>query len=284
MNVIRDILVMQQTAESLRRSGRRLAVVPTMGALHGGHAELIRVARGHADSVITTIFVNPKQFGPAEDFDRYPRDLEGDTAKAAAAGSTIVFAPETSAMYAAGSATEVDPGRLGTVLEGASRPGHFRGVTTVVAKLFNITQPHLAVFGQKDAQQAVIIRRMIADLNFGIQLIVVPIVREPDGLAMSSRNAYLTPAQRKEAPVLSRALRRAEEIVRAGERRSGRIIGETSSVIRSGSSGRIDYVSVADGSTLEEIPALAPGMAVLISLAVRFGETRLIDNLTMQVP
>ena len=284
MKLIRDITEMRRTAQSLRAAGTRLSVVPTMGALHEGHLELIRTAARHSDCVITTVFVNPAQFGKGEDFDRYPRNLEQDVARATDAGSGYVFAPETAAMYLPDHRTTVTVERLDALLEGRSRPGHFRGVATVVTKLFNITHPHVAVFGQKDAQQVVIIRRMIDELNYGIELVVVPVVREPDGLAMSSRNVYLTPAQRSEAPVLYRALQQAAQQIRAGRKEGATVIRETESLIRQGSSGVVDYVSVADAATLDEQHILKSGTTLLVSLAVRFGPTRLIDNILVTVP
>ncbi len=279
--VIEHIGDMQRHVEALRAAGRRIALVPTMGALHEGHAALIRTARERADFVITSVFVNPVQFGHGEDFAMYPRDLPRDVPFASAAGSDVVFAPSAGGMYPEGYQTFVSVDKLGSVLEGASRPGHFRGVATVVAKLFLIVRPHVAVFGQKDAQQVVVIRQMVRDLNIGVELVVVPIVREPDGLALSSRNAYLSAAQRGEATVLYRSLRRAEELIRGGERTSAAVTGEMRRLIEGGSSGRIDYLSVAGAESLEELPSIPTGSPVLISLAVRFGSTRLIDNLLL---
>jgi len=277
--VISDIARMQQTAESLRLAGRRIAVVPTMGALHEGHLTLIRKARELADVVIVTVFVNPLQFGTGEDLERYPRDLDRDASLASAAGASYIFAPSAGDMYPKGFRTSVEAGSLATVLEGRSRPGHFRGVATVVVKLLNLTRPHVAVFGQKDAQQVVIVRQLIRDLNMMTDLVVVPIVREADGLAMSSRNVYLTASQRAEAPILFRALQRGAEMVAGGERSAEGIIGEIGTLIRSRSGGVIDYISIADAVTLEEQSECRPGHQLLISLAVRFGTTRLIDNI-----
>jgi len=283
MITIDDPDAMQKEAEALRMAGKRLAVVPTMGALHEGHLALVREAKTRADIVIVTVFVNPAQFGPGEDFDRYPRDLSRDAALTAGAGAAFFFAPGTGRMYGPGFQTSVVVEHVTRPLEGASRPGHFRGVATVVAKLFHITKPHVAVFGQKDAQQVVVIRRMIRDLNFDVELVVVPTVREKDGLAMSSRNAYLTREQRAEAPVILASLQMAETMIRSGERASAAVIGAITSMITSRSTGLIDYVSVADGTTLEEAAVLKAGMEVVISLAVRFGPTRLIDNVHMKV-
>lgn len=281
--VIRDLREMRQTADRIRQSGKRIAVVPTMGYLHEGHLSLIRIAKMKADVVITTLFVNPTQFGPTEDYDRYPRDFERDLALANAAGTTHLFAPEVSQMYPTGYSTYVDVGGITEVLEGKSRPGHFRGVATVVAKLFNLTKPHVAVFGQKDAQQVAVIRRMIRDLNFDIELVVGPIVRESDGLAMSSRNTYLHPQQRREAVVLFQSLKHAEKRVKEGEEDCKTIIAEMANLIKGNSSGVIDYISIADNTSLQEIQRLRPGQSVLISLAVKFGTTRLIDNLIILV-
>jgi pantoate--beta-alanine ligase len=276
--VIHDILLMQQRADALRGSGRRIGLVPTMGALHEGHLSLITIARGRSDTVITSVFVNPMQFGQGEDFGRYPRDLERDLALASRAGTDFLFAPDPAMMYPPAFRTSVHVEELTAVLEGAVRPGHFRGVTTVVAKLFAITKPHVAVFGQKDAQQAAVIRRMTLDLNFGIELVFAPIVRENDGLAMSSRNVYLTPEQRREAPVIHRSLLLAEELLRGGERKPSAIKARMEALIGNVSSGKIDYISLADPETLREIDRCSPGEPLLVSLAVRFGTTRLIDN------
>lgn len=279
--VIRDIAEMQSLSDSLRAEGKRIGVVLTMGYLHEGHLSLIRIARQRADVVITTIFVNPTQFGPSEDFERYPRDLARDTSLAASAGTSYIFAPEKMAMYSADHRTYISVGRFESILEGKSRPGHFRGVVTVVGKLFNITKPHVAVFGQKDAQQVVVIRQMIKDLNFDIELIVAPTVRENDGLALSSRNSYLTPQQRSEAPVLFRSLKLAEQLIRDGENDSKRVINAMSGLINAQSSGVVDYISIADGQTLEEQENCKGRRPLLISLAVRFGSTRLIDNILL---
>jgi pantoate--beta-alanine ligase len=273
---------MHLTADTLRREGKRIAVVPTMGALHAGHLSLIRLARKHADVVVTTVFVNPLQFGPGEDFERYPRPLPKDIMAAADAGAEYVFAPSVSEMYPAGFQTSVQVEQLAAVLEGAVRPGHFRGVTTIVAKLFHAIKPHVAVFGQKDAQQLAVIRRMTADLGFHVDIVVGSTVREPDGLAMSSRNVYLTEAQRKEAPVLYQALSLARDRIQQGEYRRDTLVEEMRAVIAGRSSATIDYLSVADAGTLEEVEQIPPGKDVLISLAARFGTTRLIDNIPVR--
>jgi pantoate--beta-alanine ligase len=279
---IETVARMHLTADTLRREGRRIAVVPTMGALHEGHLSLIRLARKHADVVVATIFVNPLQFGPGEDFDRYPRALPQDIMAAAEAGAEYVFAPSVAEMYPPGFQTSVQVERLTAALEGAVRPGHFKGVTTVVAKLFTAVKPHVAVFGQKDAQQLAVIRRMAADLGFHVDIVVGPTLREPDGLAMSSRNVYLTEAQRKEAPVLYKALSLARDRIQQGEFRRDTLVEEMRALITGRSSATIDYLSVADAATLEEVDRVTPGKDVLISLAARFGTTRLIDNIPLR--
>ena len=233
--------------------------------------------------VVTTIFVNPKQFGPAEDYERYPRDLSNDSLLASSAGTDYIFAPESESMYPNEYLTYVHIERYSSILEGRSRPGHFQGVATVVTKLLNITKPHVAVFGQKDAQQAVVIRQMLRDLNYDIELIIAPIVREADGLALSSRNSYLSTEERKQAPVLFQSLNLAEQRVREGVRVSVRIINEMSEFITNRSAGVIDYISIADSNTLEELSAIEGQRSVLISLAVRFGATRLIDNQIVKI-
>jgi len=275
---------MQQTAGNLRSGGKRIAVVPTMGALHDGHVALIRAARQNADVVVTTVFVNPTQFGRGEDFERYPRDLPKDVALAAAAGTDYVFAPTAAEMYPQGYSTDVDVRGVSGILEGHVRPGHFRGVATVVLKLLNITKPHIAVFGQKDAQQVVVIRHLMQDLNLDVALVVVPIIREPDGLALSSRNVYLSAAERAQAPVLFRALGRAREMIGSGERSAERIVGAMGTMIQSASPVVIDYISIADAETLEEQAECRAGRPLLVSLAVRFGTTRLIDNIQITPP
>ena len=280
-SIITSSAAMQQSALGHRVAGRKIGVVPTMGALHEGHLALIRRARELADVVITTVFVNPLQFGKSEDLSRYPRNLERDVELASGAGTDLVFAPPNDDVYPADFSTSVEVEGVTSRLEGTSRPGHFKGVTTVVAKLFHVTQPHVAVFGQKDAQQVVVIRKMVRDLNFPVELVIVPTVREADGLALSSRNVYLTASQRSEAPVLYRSLQLGEQLLRAGERDCELVRKRMRDLITSRSSGGIDYLSIADGVTLEEITEAAPGRQLLISLAVRFGSARLIDNMTV---
>ncbi len=268
-------------ADDLRRAGRRIAVVPTMGYLHEGHLSLVRLAKKNADTVITTIFVNPTQFAPGEDYSSYPRDLARDTRLVESAGGDILFTPEAGDMYGEGYQTFVEVGGLTQFLEGKSRPTHFRGVATIVAKLFICTMPHVAVFGQKDAQQLRVIRRMVQDLGFGIEIIAGPIMREADGLAMSSRNVYLSASERADSTVLYQSLRLAESLIRGGENNSSAIIGAMKDLIHSKPSANIDYISIADSATLEETGSLRKGGEILISLAVRFGRTRLIDNITL---
>ena len=278
MVTINRVASMGAAADGHRRDGRRIGFVPTMGYLHEGHLSLMKVARGRSDVLVVSVFVNPAQFGDGEDFASYPRDLERDAAMAAGAGADIFFTPGADEMYPPGRSTSIEVGRIGNLLEGKSRPGHFRGVATVVAKLFNIVKPHLAVFGQKDAQQAAVIRRMAADLDFGVEIVVAPIVREPDGLAMSSRNVYLSASERAQAPALRRSLDAALRDVAAGERDCAAISRRMREIISKEPSAVIDYISIADADTLGELPELARGTRALISLAVRIGKTRLIDN------
>ena len=252
-----------------------VGLVPTMGALHAGHRALIERARRECASVVVSIFVNPTQFGPGEDYERYPRALEADLRACKASGVDVVFAPDVATIYPAGFSTSVDPGPLGTVLEGAARPGHFRGVATVVTVLFGLTRPDRAYFGQKDGQQAVVVDRVVRDLALPVELVVVPTVRDVDGLALSSRNAYLGPEERRAAPVLYRALRAAAEDHARGERDGGRLRARMQAVLATEPLARPDYVSVADGRTLEELDVVS-GPA-LLSLAVRFPSARLID-------
>ena len=275
INELREIVAEE------RRRGRTIALVPTMGYLHRGHLSLVEEAKKDRSFVVMSIFVNPLQFGPQEDFERYPRDLERDARLAEEAGVDVLFNPPVGEMYPEAMLTFVEVGQLDSVLCGKSRPGHFRGVATVVSKLFNIVQPDTAFFGQKDYQQVQIIRRMVSDLNIPVEIRTVPIVREEDGLALSSRNVYLTPQQRAEAVVLYRSLEEAEERIRAGERKA-RVIEELiKDKIRKESSGEIDYVEVRSADDLQELENIA-GRTV-IALAVRFGATRLIDNKVIEV-
>lgn len=255
----------------------RVGVVPTMGALHEGHLSLVGAAREDNDSVLVTIFVNPTQFSPDDDLDAYPRDLPGDLAKLESAGVDLIFTPTPALMYPSGYQTYIEVEGVTQGLEGAHRPGHFRGVTTVVGKLFNLTQPDTAYFGQKDAQQVVVIRRMVADLNFPIEVVVCPIMREPDGLAMSSRNVYLNARERQAATVLNRAIRAAGDAYTHGERHLERLREMIRDVLVSEPLAQVDYVSVADTATLAELhdETDAP---MLVSLTAQVGKPRLLDN------
>ncbi len=280
MEIIRDPADMQRTARAWQRAGRRIGFVPTMGYLHAGHLSLIARARAAADVVVVSLFVNPTQFGPNEDFGRYPRDFDGDAARCQAAGTDVLFAPEPGAMYAADASIRVAEDRLSAGLCGASRPTHFGGVVTVVSKLFNLVLPDVAVFGAKDAQQLRVIRRLVRDLNFPVEIIEGPTVREPDGLAMSSRNVLLTSTERPQALCLRRALDRAEQLYAAGERDAGRIMQAMRDVIAAQPAARVDYVQVADDETLEPVACIE--RPALVALAVHFSRTRLIDNTVLR--
>jgi pantoate--beta-alanine ligase len=274
--VFRTSAAMRARAEDLRRDGRRIAVVPTMGALHDGHLELLRAARGRADVVIVTIFVNPIQFGPNEDLAKYPRDEAGDLAKARTCGVDLAFCPDAAAMYPTGAQTFIEVRELQKPLCGARRPGHFAGVATVVTKLFHATLPHVAVFGEKDFQQLAIIRRMVRDLDFAIEIVGVPIAREADGVAMSSRNAYLSPEQRTAARALSTGLAAAEHAFRGGERDAVALVAAARAPLAAEPLARIDYVELRDAEELTEV-ARVDRKAVL-AVAAFVGATRLIDN------
>ena len=276
--IFRDPVAMHRRAEDLRRDGRRIAVVPTMGALHEGHLALLAFARARADVVILTIFVNPTQFGPTEDLSRYPRDEAGDLAKARGCGIDLAFCPEPTAMYRPRSQTYVEVRELSAPMCGASRPGHFTGVATIVAKLFNITQPHLAVFGEKDYQQLAIIRRMVRDLDFAIEIASVPIVREADGVALSSRNAYLTADQRIAAQVLAKGLAAATARHAAGERAASILLEAAREPIEAEPLARIDYVELRDATELTSIDGDRVTKPAVLAMAVFIGATRLIDN------
>ncbi|CAN5725171.1 pantoate--beta-alanine ligase [soil metagenome] len=271
--IIRDPAVMRARAEDFRRDGRVIAVVPTMGALHAGHLELLRNARKRADIVILTIFVNPTQFGPNEDLAKYPRDEAGDLEKARTCGLDLAFCPDATAMYPAGAQTFVEVRELEKPMCGATRPGHCAGGATIVAKLFHITKPHVAVFGEKDYQQLAIIRRMVRDLDFGIEIVSQPIIREADGLAMSSRNAYLSAEGRQTALGLSRGLAAAEALVRSGERDGSKLVAAAQAQL---TGTRIEYVELRDATELSVVTTLdAPAV---LAIAVFVGATRLIDN------
>lgn len=282
MKIIHTSAEMQETAAALRRAGRRIGFVPTMGCLHDGHLSLVRLARQHADVVVLSLFVNPTQFGPQEDFNKYPRDFARDEALCRTAGVDILFHPATGDMYPDGHSTFVEETTLSRGLCGATRPGHFRGVTTVVARLFNIVLPDIAVFGEKDAQQLRVIRRMTRDMAFGIQIIPGPTMREPDGLAMSSRNQYLSPQERAQALVLKRALDKAVELHAAGERSAAVILTAMRAVLSSAPLAKVDYVELVDDETLERVTVIE--QPALVALAVFVGKTRLIDNVVLGQP
>src|SRR5216684_2872691 len=271
MKLIRSIAEMHSLCRTARSRGARLGLVPTMGALHEGHLSLVTTARKKSDLVAATIFVNPTQFGPTEDFARYPRALENDCALLEREGVELVFAPSVEEMYPQGAVTCVVVERLSDRLCGKSRPGHFRGVTTVVAKLFHIVQPDLAFFGQKDAAQVTIIRRMVRDLNMPVTIEVCPIVREADGLAISSRNAYLSPQERKSASVLYRSLMRVQKRFESGERDSSTLISAAKQEFATEPAVRLDYVEVVDPETLE--PETAVTKRTLVAVAVFVGQT-----------
>ncbi len=276
--VTRTIAGQQRLSRKIIRSGKTIAIVPTMGALHDGHLSLIRRARQKADIVVVTVFVNPTQFAPHEDFDRYPRDPKGDIRKIKEAGAHIVFMPKRSDMYPHGYETYVTVEHMTGVLEGHSRPRHFRGVTTIVAKLFNIVQPDVALFGMKDYQQAMVLKRMVKDLNWPIRMIVCPTVREKDGLARSSRNRYLSPELRAQAPALYHALKTARLMVRDGITRTKDIKRKMRSIItKNAPDAEIDYIALTEMESLK--PVTSVGKNTVASLAVRLGPVRLIDNM-----
>jgi pantoate--beta-alanine ligase len=281
MDTIHLVTDAQARADSLRAQGRRLALVPTMGCLHDGHLSLVREARRHADVVWLTIFVNPTQFGPGEDFERYPRTLEADLVRCREAGVDAVFLPTREEMYPPGAQTWVDVSGLSLPLCGKDRPGHFQGVTTVVTKLLLATKPHVAVFGEKDFQQLAVIRRLARDLHFDVEIVGAPIAREPDGLARSSRNRLLDARTRRQARVLSRALDAAERAVAAGERRSEALLHLVSVELEKATRGCVDYAELRDPDTLSPAPAVLEGptlLALAMKLEADGGPVRLIDN------
>jgi len=279
MKVIRTIRELREELWIRRSHGQRISLVPTMGYFHEGHLALMDLAREKSDFMVVSLYVNPAQFGPNEDLARYPRDFTRDERLARERGTDVLFYPDNQEMYPDSFCTYVVPEKLANVLCGRSRPTHFRGVTTIVAKLFNIVQPDLAVFGRKDAQQAIIIKRMVSDLNFPIEIIVAPIVRESDGLAMSSRNAYLTPAERQQAPVIFQALTKAAELVQKGERKSTYIEEKIKKIIADASLAKIEYIQVVSEKDLQPVEKVEPG--TFVAVAVWFGKTRLIDNLEL---
>jgi pantoate--beta-alanine ligase len=290
MEILRTVAELRSWSRALRAAGgnridpavvdRRIGLVPTMGALHAGHASLIRAARASCGSTAVSIFVNPTQFGPGEDFARYPRTFAADCALAEAEGADAIFAPSVEEMYPMGATTFVDVEGLSERLDGASRPGHFRGVATVVAKLLIAAEPDRAYFGQKDAAQVAVIRRMAADLRLATVIVVCPTVRDADGLALSSRNAYLSAEERVQALVLSRAVRRIEALAGTGERRSSALIAAAQAVFAAEPAVRAEYAIVVDWATLEPVEIAAPG--TLFAVAAWVGVTRLIDNAVLE--
>jgi len=281
MKIITSVTEMQRLADRLRRDGKIIGLVPTMGYLHEGHLSLVREAKQRCDVAVMSIYVNPTQFAANEDLEAYPRDLERDVELAKTVGCDIVFHPQSREMYPDGYLTYVQVEEITRVLCGKSRPIHFRGVTTIVAKLFHIVKPHVAVFGQKDAQQAIVIRRMVDDLNFDVEIVVAPIVRERDGLAMSSRNTYLSPGQRNQAVALNQALFMAKEEIEEGERDSAALKKIIRTRLSQLPESEIDYIEIVDARNLRPIKKLSG--EVLIALAVKIGTTRLIDNFLIEV-
>ncbi len=282
MRLIRNPEEMRSLTERLRIEGRRIALVPTMGCFHEGHLSLFAIAKEKADVVVVSIFVNPKQFGPGEDYRNYPRDTGKDVAMVEHTGVDFIFHPGAEDVYPEGYSTYVEVTRLQDVLCGAFRPGHFKGVVTVCLKLFNIVRPHVVVFGQKDAQQTVLVRRMIKDLNLGLEIVTGPTVREPDGLAVSSRNRYLSEEEREQAIVLHEALELAGELVESGERSSEKIENEIAGLINSRTLAKLEYVDIVDAENLESLDTLRG--EILIALACWFGGARLIDNTSFKIP
>ena len=276
MQIITTVLQMQRWFDGVRTHGQRIGLVPTMGYLHDGHLSLVAEARRRTDVVVASIFVNPLQFGVHEDLERYPRDIERDTELLTQAGTDVLFLPDGKEMYPEGYQTTVTVDRVTRGLCGTSRPTHFQGITTVVAKLFNMVKPHVAVFVQKDFQKLVAIRRMVADLNFDIEIVGAPIVREADGLAMSSRNAYLSGAERQAALCLSRGLQAAAAQVERGETDGLRILAAARRIITDEPLARLDYAALVDPDTLEEVTTVRT--PALLAVAVHIGKTRLIDN------
>lgn len=270
---------MTAASRQARLAGKRVGFVPTMGALHEGHLSLVRAARARCDVVVASVFVNPRQFGPNEDFAKYPRTLQSDSAMLAAEKCDYLFCPSVEEMYPPGATAVVKVEGISDRLDGRSRPGHFYGVTTVVAKLFNIVEPDAAFFGQKDAAQAAIIRKMVRELNFPVEIVVCPIVRESDGLAMSSRNMYLSPSERKQGTVLYRSLQRVQALFASGERDAARLIAAGKEVIAGEPGVRLDYFEVVNADTLESVANADAGS--LVAVAAHVGNTRLIDNVLL---
>ncbi|MDD8019516.1 MAG: pantoate--beta-alanine ligase [Bacteroidota bacterium] len=283
MKTISTISEVRSAVQSIRSKHKSVGFVPTMGYLHEGHLHLIRKAKKVCDSVVVSIFVNPTQFAPGEDFAKYPRDIERDTALAKAAGADVLFVPSVEEMYPKDFSAFVIVEGLSSVLEGVFRPSHFDGVTTIVNKLFNIVQADKVFFGQKDAQQCAVVKKMVKDLQMPVEIEIVPTVREVDGLAMSSRNIYLNADERKNASVLYQALQYADEKIKEGEKDVPKIVAAMKRMIQSKNPSAIDYIAIVDSETLQPKNKLAKGDSLLIPLAVRFGTTRLIDNITVRL-
>jgi pantoate--beta-alanine ligase len=279
MQIVSTIAEIRAAIAALRAQSKSIGLVPTMGALHEGHLSLVRAARAACGTVVATIFVNPTQFGPNEDFSKYPRTFDADCEMLRAENVDLLFAPQPEEMYLPGASTIVAVEPIGDRLDGASRPRHFRGVATVVAKLFNIVTPDKAFFGQKDAAQVAVLRSMVRDLNFNLELVVCPIVREPDGLAMSSRNRYLSEVDRERALVLHRTLRHIEEAVDSGELDSAQLIDRGLAILAEDPDARLDYLRIVDADTLEDLPDVESG--ALVAVAAWIGPARLIDNLLL---
>jgi len=279
MKHIESVAEMKAVCREITRRGRTLGFVPTMGALHEGHASLVRASKAQCQATAVSIFVNPLQFGPTEDLDKYPRTMERDSKLLQELGVDVLYAPTVSEMYPPGATTYVEVSGISDRLDGASRPGHFRGVATVVAKLFEIVRPDRAFFGQKDAAQVAVLRRMVRDLDVDLQLVVCPIVREKDGLAMSSRNAYLNPDERKQALVLNRSLMRVQHVANGGELDAAKLIATGKSVIAEEPAARLDYFAIVDPDTLEAVSDVSRG--ALVAVAAYVGATRLIDNVLL---
>ncbi len=281
MQLVASSKRIQELCGELKRKGKTIGLVPTMGYLHEGHLSLVRIAKKRSDVLVVSVFVNPTQFGPGEDLKSYPRDFKRDKLLLEKEGCDFVFAPRMKDMYPEDYLTHVTVEKITGKLEGRTRPTHFQGVTTIVAKLFNIVQPDIAVFGQKDAQQAVVLKKMVDDLNYGIKMMIAPTIREKDGLALSSRNRYLSEEERKQAAVLYESLREAKKLIGKGERSAKRIISRMRNMINKQPSAKLDYIAITDARTLEPLKRLKG--EVLISLAVRFGKARLIDNIKVKV-
>ena len=281
MRVARTKDELRHRVEAWRREGVKIGLVPTMGALHEGHLSLVRIARERGTRVVASVFVNPTQFGPTEDFNRYPRQPEKDAAMLEAAGCDLLFLPSVETLYPPGSATFVEPAGAALGLEGACRPGHFRGVTTVVLSLFNLVQADFAVFGEKDAQQLAVIRQMVRDFHLPVEIVPAPTIREADGLALSSRNAYLSALEREAATVLYRSLSAAAELIAAGERRGDEVRRHLREILDSEPSARVDYADVVDADTFSPVETLQGEL--VLPLAVRIGGARLIDNIRLTV-